>query len=92
MSAESYKWWVQLGAVLQHEKTGELHHVTSRLYDVDLDVGRYELEDDTHTTREFWCEEDMRDCFKVTDVILTPHIKPLQRLDGRLYDTAEDSQ
>ena len=79
-------FWLEQGEVIEREKTGELWHVSERLYDVDNNERRYRLWDDTHTCDDYWLEEDVEGCFERTDVIVMHSHKPRQRLDGRLYD------
>jgi hypothetical protein len=79
-------WWAVEGEVLKRERDGQLFHVTSRLKDVDNGEKRYEMWDDTHTTKDVWYEADVHETFEKTDVVILHGHKPLQRLDGRLYE------
>jgi hypothetical protein len=87
MSEESdSEWWAEPGEVLRHSRNGELYHVLGRYVDTDDGTRKYEIHDDTHTTREYWHAEDVQDCFERTSVIVRHARKPVQVLDGRLYD------
>lgn len=88
LSDSEREWWARAGEVLRHERTGELHHVTSRYENADDERRLYEVWDDTHTTRERMYAEDVRSEFEKTDVVVFQGVKPLQRLDGRLYGNA----
>jgi hypothetical protein len=90
-STDGMDWYAQEGEVLRRKRDGELFHVTSRLEDIDNGDRRYEMWDDTHTTKDVWYVEDVRNGFEKTDVVVLHGHKPLQRLDGRLYDNTTDS-
>jgi hypothetical protein len=79
-------FWLEEGEVIEKCDNGSLWHVSERLFDVDNNRHKYRLWDDTHTRDEYWTQQDLQDCFKRCDVIVTHSIKPRQRLDGRLYD------
>lgn len=79
-------WWAEKDEVIRRERDGELFHVLGRFESADTDERKYELHDDTHTTREYWLAEDVRDCFKKTSVVVRHSRKPRQVLDGRLYE------
>lgn len=74
------------GELLRRMDNGELWHVMARLHDIDNDDWRYHLECDTHTRDDYLHELDMPDIYERTDVVVLHSHKPLQRLDGRLYD------
>lgn len=80
------EWWAENGEVLRRKKDGELYHVLGRLLDVDTGQQKYEIDDDTHTTKEYWYAEDVRDSFKKTGTVVLHGRKPILVLDGRLYE------
>lgn len=79
-------WIAERNEVLERDRDGTLWHVRARLKDIDTGTHVYELADDTHTSREFWIEEDVEDCFSPTGAAVLHARKPRQVLDGRLYD------
>lgn len=79
-------WWAENNEVIRRERDGKLFHVLGRFENVDTGRRRYELHDDTHTTREYWAAEDVRDCFEQTSAVVLHSRKPRQVLDGRLYE------
>lgn len=79
-------WAAEPGEVVMHQRKEEVWHVTKRLIDWDKNVKHYELWDATHTRCDYVYEEDFKDLFKTTDVVVKCGRKPIVRLDGRLLD------
>jgi len=80
---EPNDFWADENEVLLHKRTREIWHVMKRLNDVDNDSSKYpeahrhyELQDETHTTNQHWCEEDLEDCFAKIGVTVIG--KPVQ--------------
>lgn len=80
-----YDFWADVDEVLLHKREREIYHVTHRFVDVDYGnlnspergFGKhYRLQDDTHTTEQYWCEVDVKDCFQKIGVKVTG--KPIQ--------------
>jgi hypothetical protein len=91
MSDES-EFWADHHEVLLHKRTREIYHVTKRFRDVDHDTPEYpewarhyRLEDDTHTTREHWMEEDVTDCFQKIEGGMVVSGKPVQAEELRYW-------
>ena len=77
------EFWAEEGEVLLHKRTRELYHVTLRLWDVDHENSDYPewarhycLYDDRHTSKQYWPEEDLVDCFMKIGQIVSG--KPIQ--------------
>lgn len=84
------EFWADEGEVLLKKRDRELYHVAQRFWDVDHDspdypgMGRYyRLWDDTHTTDQYWIEEDVVDCFEKIGVVVNG--KPRQAEDLRYW-------
>lgn len=83
-------FWAEHGEVLLHKREREIYHVTDRYWDVDHENAehpawgrRYRLQDETHTTEQYWCEEDLVDCFlKIGEVV---NGKPVQAEELRYW-------
>lgn len=80
-------WWVERDEVIRSKHDGELYHVLARFEDVDRGYRKYEIHDDEHRTQEYWHAEDVRNVFEKTGVVVRNTRKPLQVLDGSLYET-----
>ena len=85
-------FWLQGGEVIQRKNNGDLWHVCERLHNVDTGKNRYRVWDDTHTRDDYWMEEDIREVFVKTDVVVMHSRKPKHVLDGRLYDRVPDHE
>ena len=87
-----YSFWLEEGEVIQRKNNGDLWHVSRRLFDVDSGDRMYHVWDDTHTSDDYWHEDDARDVFERTDVIVQHSKKPKHVIDGRLYERVPDHE